>query len=66
MVLGAQAIGEEGAAWRVNVATLAIKKKVNIYEFSSIELAYCPPISDLYDLFHAAADIIKRRLSLAR
>jgi NADH oxidase (H2O2-forming) len=63
VVLGAQAIGEEGAAWRVNVAALGIKKKLNIYEFSSIELAYCPPISDLYDPLHAAADIVKRRLS---
>jgi NADH oxidase (H2O2-forming) len=62
VILGAQAIGEEGAAWRVNIAALAIKKRVNIYEFSSIELAYCPPISDLYDPLYAAADIVKRRL----
>jgi NADH oxidase (H2O2-forming) len=65
VVLGAQAIGEEGAAWRVNVAALAIKKRVNVCEFSSIELAYCPPISDLIDPLHTAANIVKRRLARA-
>jgi len=60
-ILGGQAIGEEGAAWRVNVIALAIKKKMGIEEFSTIELAYCPAVSDLYDPLLIAADAAMRR-----
>ena len=62
-ILGGQAIGEEGAAWRVNVISLAIKKKMDIEEFCTIELAYCPAVSDLYDPLLVAADAALRRFS---
>jgi len=65
-ILGGQAIGEEGAAWRMNVVALAIKQKVTIQEFSTIELAYCPAVSEVYDPLLVAADIAIRRLSRAR
>jgi NADPH-dependent 2,4-dienoyl-CoA reductase/sulfur reductase-like enzyme len=38
-LLGGQAIGEEGAAWRVNLIALGIKKLMTVREFSEIELA---------------------------
>ena len=60
-ILGGQAIGEEGAAWRVNVVALAIKKGMGIEEFTTIELAYCPAVSDLYDPLLVAADAAMRR-----
>lgn len=60
-LLGGQAIGEEGAAWRVNMIALGIKKQMNIIEFSEIELAYCPIVSDLYDPLLAASDSTMRR-----
>jgi len=62
-LLGGQAVGEEGAAWRVNVVALAIKRRMTVQEFSTIELAYCPPVSDLYDPLLVAADAAVRRLS---
>jgi len=65
-ILGGQAIGEEGAAWRVNVVSLAIKKQMTIQEFSTIELAYCPAVSDLYDPLLVAADVAFRRLKRSR
>ncbi len=65
-ILGGQAIGEEGAAWRVNVIALAIKKKMDIEEFSTIELAYCPAVSDLYDPLLIAADTALRRFERSR
>jgi len=64
-ILGGQAIGEEGAAWRVNVVALAIKEGMNIQEFSTIELAYCPAVSDLYDPLLIAADAAIRRFTRA-
>lgn len=60
-LLGGQAIGEVGAAWRVNLIALGIKKQMNINEFSEIELAYCPKVSDLYDPLLAATDSTMRR-----
>ncbi|MDH5200125.1 MAG: NADH oxidase, partial [Candidatus Bathyarchaeota archaeon] len=60
-ILGGQAIGEEGATWRVNLISLAIKKKMDIEEFCTIELAYCPAVSDLYDPLLVAADAAMRR-----
>jgi NADPH-dependent 2,4-dienoyl-CoA reductase/sulfur reductase-like enzyme len=65
-ILGGQAIGEEGAAWRMNVVALAIKQRMTIQEFSTIELAYCPAVSEVYDPLLVAADIAIRRLSRAR
>lgn len=62
-ILGGQAVGEEGAAWRINVVALAIKKRMKIEEFSTIELAYCPPISDLYDPLLVSADVAMRRFT---
>jgi NADH oxidase (H2O2-forming) len=65
-ILGGQAIGEEGAAWRVNIIALAIKKRMDIQEFSTIELAYCPPVSDLYDPLLVAADVAKSRFRVQK
>jgi NADPH-dependent 2,4-dienoyl-CoA reductase/sulfur reductase-like enzyme len=60
-IIGGQSIGEEGAAWRVNVISLAIRKKMSIEEFCALELAYCPAVSELYDPLQAAADVALRR-----
>jgi len=60
-IIGGQSIGEEGAAWRVNVISLAIRKEMCIDEFCTLELAYCPAVSELYDPLQAAADVALRR-----
>ena len=61
-ILGGHAVGEEGAAWRVNMISLAVKEKMSIYDFSTIELAYCPAVSELYDALQAATDVAITRL----
>jgi NADPH-dependent 2,4-dienoyl-CoA reductase/sulfur reductase-like enzyme len=65
-ILGGQAIGEEGAAWRMNIVALAIKQKMTIQEFSTIELAYCPAVSEVFDPLLVATDIAIRRFSRSR
>jgi len=65
-ILGGQAIGEEGAAWRINVISVAIKNRMTIEELSKIELAYCPAVSELFDPLLVAADVALRRFSRKR
>jgi NADH oxidase (H2O2-forming) len=65
-LLGGQAIGEEGAAWRMNIVALAINQRMTIQEFCTIELAYVPVLSEVYDPLLVAADIAIRRFSRAR
>lgn len=65
-LLGGQCIGEEGAAWRVNVISVAIKTRMTIEDFTRIELAYCPAVSELYDPLLVAADAALRRFKRGR
>lgn len=62
-IIGGQAVGEKGAAWRVNMIAMAVRKRMTLKEFSSIELAYCPAVSDLYDPLLAAVDVAIQRSS---
>ncbi|MCD6360957.1 MAG: hypothetical protein J7M38_08830, partial [Armatimonadetes bacterium] len=61
-IIGGQAVGEEGAAWRVNMISLAVMQGMTIEEFSKAELAYCPSVSELYDPLQAAVDVALRRM----
>ncbi len=65
-LLGGQCIGEEGAAWRVNVISVAIKTRMTIEDFTRIELSYCPAVSELYDPLLVAADAALRRFKRGR
>ena len=65
-LLGGQAIGEEGAAWRINVISVAIKNKMTIEDLTKVELAYCPAVSELYDPLLVAADVALRRFNRKR
>jgi hypothetical protein len=60
-------VGGAGSWWRVNVAALAISRGMTIDELGDIELAYCPPVSDTYDVLLQASDIgakkMRKRLS---
>jgi len=65
-VLGGQAVGSGGTDWRINMIALAVKKRLTIRDFSTIELAYCPAVSDLYDPLMVATDATLRRLESAQ
>jgi len=60
-ILGAQAIGQ-GAAARINVVSTAMLAGMTLNELSNVELAYCPPISQTYDVLLSAVDIAIRKL----
>ena len=64
-ILGAQAVGEEGAAWRINVFALAIHGNMTLYDLINAELSYNPPVSQMYDPISQVAEIGLKRLGLA-
>ncbi len=60
-ILGAQAIGD-GAAWRVNIISMAIEYGISLGALPSLELAYCPAVSEVYDPLLRAVDFTLRRM----
>ncbi len=60
-LLGGQAFGK-GAFWRVNVVSMGLKARMTVEEFSTMELAYTPPLSPSYDALQKACDFVLRRL----
>ena len=65
-LLGAHSIGTEGTDWRINMVALGIKKGMTLDEFATVELAYCPPVSELYDPLLMATDVALRKLDAKR
>lgn len=54
-VLGAQIVGEEGAAKRIDVLATAITAEMTVDEVIDLDLAYAPPFSGVWDAVHIAA-----------
>ncbi len=54
-VLGAQIVGEEGAAKRIDVLAAAITAEMTVDDVIDLDLAYAPPFSGVWDAVHIAA-----------
>lgn len=54
-VIGAQIVGEEGAAKRIDVLATAITARMTVDEVIDLDLAYAPPFSGVWDAVHIAA-----------
>jgi NADPH-dependent 2,4-dienoyl-CoA reductase/sulfur reductase-like enzyme len=63
-ILGAQAVGEEGAGWRINIFGLAIHGGMTLYDLMDAELSYSPPVSQMYDPISQLAEVGLKRLRL--
>ncbi|MEM3754593.1 MAG: FAD-dependent oxidoreductase [Candidatus Bathyarchaeia archaeon] len=61
-IIGAQFIGEEGAALRANLVALAIKANVELSELEFLETCYAPPVSPLWDPLSIAAQALSKKL----
>ncbi len=60
-LLGAQMVGAEGVAHRINAVSVALHSKMSVEEFSQTDLAYAPPFGPVWDpLLTAANQLIKR------
>jgi NADPH-dependent 2,4-dienoyl-CoA reductase/sulfur reductase-like enzyme len=59
-LLGAQMVGKEGAAHRINAPAVALHAKMSVEEFSQSDLAYAPPFGPSWDpLLTAANQLVK-------
>jgi len=60
-LLGAQAIGTESVAGRINVLAAAITAKMTVEELNQLDLVYAPPVAPVYDpILIAAAQAVKK------
>ncbi|MGH3942274.1 MAG: FAD-dependent oxidoreductase [Pseudonocardiaceae bacterium] len=48
-LLGAQLVGREGAAKRVDICALAVWNEMNVEEMTGLDLGYAPPFSPVWD-----------------
>lgn len=54
-IIGAQIVGEEGAAKRIDVLATAITAGMTVDDVIDLDLAYAPPFSGVWDAEHIAA-----------
>ena len=60
-LLGAQAIGSETVAGRVNVFVAAITAGMTVAEINELDLVYAPPVAPVYDpILIAASQAVKK------
>jgi len=60
-LLGAQMVGKEGVAHRINAVAVALHAQMTVEQFAQTDLAYAPPFSPVWDpLLTAANQLLKR------
>ena len=60
-LLGAQMVGKEGVAHRINSIAVALHNKMTVEDFSQTDLAYAPPFGPVWDpLLTAANQLVKK------
>ncbi len=57
LILGAQAVGEEGVARRIDVIAIAIQKKATVFDLEEAELCYAPQFGAAKDPINIAGMI---------
>jgi len=61
-LLGGSVIGDDGAAGRVNVIATALQARMRLDDFESLDLAYSPPFSPVWDPLLIAAQQLQKEL----
>jgi len=61
-LLGAQMVGCEGVAHRINAAAVALHAKMTVASFSQTDLAYAPPFGPVWDPLLTAANQLLKKL----
>lgn len=61
-LLGAQIVGREGAAHRIDAIAVALHQKMTVEAFSQCDLAYAPPFSPTWDPMLTAANQLLKKM----
>ena len=61
-LLGAQMVGREGVAHRINAAVVALHAAMTVDQFSQCDLAYAPPFGPVWDPMLVAANQLVKAL----
>jgi len=61
-LLGAQAVGDETAFWRINVVAALLMKRATVWDLFSVDLGYMPKVAPVWDPLVIAARLLMRRL----
>ncbi len=61
-LLGAQMVGREGVAHRINAAAVALHARMTVSAFSQTDLAYAPPFGPVWDPLLTAANQLMKKL----
>ncbi len=60
-IIGAQMVGKEGAAHRINAIAVALHQRMTVEAFSRCDLAYAPPFSPVWDpMLTCASQLLKK------
>jgi len=61
-LLGAQMVGREGVAHRINAPAVALHNRMTVAHFSQSDLAYAPPFGPTWDPMLTAANQLLKAL----
>ncbi len=61
-LLGAQMVGRQGTALRINAVAVALSAEMNVDAFSQCDLAYAPPFGPVWDPLLTAANQLLKKL----
>lgn len=61
-LLGAQLVGREGAAHRINAAAVALHSHMTVKDFGGTDLSYAPPFGPTWDPLLTAANQLLKKL----
>jgi NADPH-dependent 2,4-dienoyl-CoA reductase/sulfur reductase-like enzyme len=61
-ILGAQMVGKEGVARRINAAAVALHASMTLDDFYECDLAYAPPFSPVWDPLLTAASLLMKKI----
>jgi len=61
-LLGAQIVGKEGAAHRINGPAVALHNRMSVAQYSQTDLAYAPPFGPTWDPTLTAANQLMKKL----
>jgi NADPH-dependent 2,4-dienoyl-CoA reductase/sulfur reductase-like enzyme len=62
LLLGAQMVGTEGVAHRINAVAVALHSRMTVAQFSQTDLAYAPPFGPTWDPALTAANQLLKKM----